>query len=325
MPIVNATQGFPCPYRVYLANSVYARLIGLLGTTGSDPTMALWFVPCSSIHTFGMNYPIDALYLDGDGRVVRILQGLEPNRVLMPVPSVKSVLELPAGAARLCRFQVNDRLEVKPDDRFRPDPKRLGALMHWPLNILIAFLWGRFVVAALNQWILDSNFLNFGIVIHNTLLMFFFLSRRKSLAVSSRPLDWIIPILTLCGAMLLRPIADGPQPWAPFSLWLQSLGITGIVFSLLSLGKSFGVVPANRKIVSAGAYRIVRHPLYLSEIVFYTGFVSANPSAGNGLLVLAIMAGQLYRSISEETLLAIDPFYRSYQKKVRYRFIPGLF
>ncbi len=325
MPIVNATQGIPCPYRVYLANSIYARLIGLLGTTGSDPTMALWFVPCSSIHTFGMNYPIDALYLDGEGRVVRILQSLRPNQVLMPVPTVKSVLELPAGAARLCRFRVNDRLDVVPDDRYQPDPRRLGTLMHWPMNILIAFLWGRFVLTALNQWVLDSNFLNFGIVIHNTLLMIFFLMRRKSLMVSSRFLDWIIPILTLCGAMLLRPAVVDLRSGAVVSVWLQCFGIAGIIFSLLSLGKSFGVVPANRKIVSAGAYRFVRHPLYLSEIMFYTGFVSANPSAKNALLILMIMAGQLYRSISEETLLSIDPFYRSYRKKVRYRFIPGLF
>jgi protein-S-isoprenylcysteine O-methyltransferase Ste14 len=162
-------------------------------------------------------------------------------------------------------------------------------------------------------------------MIHNTLLMFFFLMRRKSMMVSSKPLDWVIPFLTLCGAMLLRPTAVAWQSGVPISIWLQCLGITGIIFSLLSLGKSFGVIPANRKIVSDGAYRIVRHPLYLSEIVFYTGFVSGNPSVKNALLILMILAGQLYRSISEETLLSIDPFYRSYQKKVRYRFIPGLF
>ena len=325
MPIVNATPGIPCPYRVYLANTLSSRLIGLLGTTGSDPEMALWIVPCSSIHTFGMKYPIDALFLDGEGRVVRILQHLMPNRVLKPVPSVKSVLELPAGASLQFGLRLNDRLQVTPDGRFQPDLRRLGALMHWPMNALIAFLWGRFVLAALNQWIFDSNPLNFMIVIHNTLLMFFFLMRRKSLTVSSRPLDWAIPIFTLCGAMLLRPAAVAGQSRVLISVWFQCLGVAGIIFSLLSLGKSFGVIPANRKIVCAGAYRIVRHPLYLSEIVFYTGFVSGNPSMKNGLLVLMILAGQLYRSISEETLLAIDPSYRSYQKRVRYRFIPGLF
>jgi protein-S-isoprenylcysteine O-methyltransferase Ste14/uncharacterized membrane protein (UPF0127 family) len=325
MPLLNATQGIPCPYRVYLANSVYARMIGLLGTDGSDPAMALWFVPCSSIHTFGMNYPIDALYLDEEERVVRILQHVKPNQVFMPVPAVKSVLELPAGAAGRCGFRVNDRLEVVPDDRYQPDPRRLGNLMHWPLNALIAVMWGRFVLAALNQCLVDSHPLTFGIVIHNTLLMFFFLLRRKSLMVSSRALDWVIPVLTLCGALMLRPTDSVPQFRATASAWLQCCGVSGIIFSLLSLGKSFGIVTANRKIVCAGAYRIVRHPLYISEIVFYSGFVTGNPSLQNVILILLILAGQLYRSVSEETLLAIDPSYRSYREKVRYRFIPGLF
>jgi protein-S-isoprenylcysteine O-methyltransferase Ste14/uncharacterized membrane protein (UPF0127 family) len=325
MPLLNATQGIPCPYRVYLANSVYARMIGLLGTDGSDPAMALWFVPCSSIHTFGMNYPIDALYLDAQERVVRILQHVKPNQVFMPVKEVKSVLELPAGGAGRCGFRVNDRLEVVPDDRYQPDPRRLGSLMHWPLNIMIALLWGRFVLAALNQCLLESHPLNFLIVIHNTLLMFFFLMRRKSLMVSSKALDWVIPVLTLCGALMLRPSDPGQQFRATASAWLQCFGLTGIIVSLLSLGKSFGIVPANRKIVCAGAYRIVRHPLYISEILFYTGFVSGNPSPANMLLILMILAGQLYRSVSEENLLAVDPSYRSYREKVRYRFIPGLF
>jgi protein-S-isoprenylcysteine O-methyltransferase Ste14/uncharacterized membrane protein (UPF0127 family) len=325
MPIMNATRGIRCPYRVYLADTLSARLVGLLGTDGSDPELALWIVPCSSIHTFGMKFAIDALFLDGEGRVVRILEQLKPNQVLKPVSSVKSVLELPAGASLRSGFRVNDLLQVTPDDRFHPDPKRLGALMHWPMNVLIAFLWGRFVLAALNQWNVESNPLNFGIVVHNALLMFFFLMRRKSGTISSRPMDWVIPMLTLSGAMLLRPAAAAAQSGALISVWLQCIGVSGIIFSLMSLGKSFGVIPANRKIVSAGAYRIVRHPLYLSEIVFYAGFVSGNPSPKNVLLVLMILAGQLYRSVSEENLLAVDPSYRSYQKRVRFRFIPGLF
>jgi protein-S-isoprenylcysteine O-methyltransferase Ste14 len=197
--------------------------------------------------------------------------------------------------------------------------------MHWPLNGLIAVLWGRFVLAALNQCLIESHPLTFGIMIHNTLLMFFFLMRRKSLMVSSKALDWVIPFLTLCGALMLRPAEADPQFRATASAWLQCFGLTGIIFSLLSLGKSFGIVPANRKIVCAGAYRVVRHPLYFSEIVFYTGFVSADPSLKNVVLILMILAGQLYRSVSEESLLAFDPSYRSYREKVRYRFIPGLF
>jgi protein-S-isoprenylcysteine O-methyltransferase Ste14/uncharacterized membrane protein (UPF0127 family) len=324
MPIMNMTKETMYPFRVYAADKMLARLVGLLGTAEEDPEKALYIVPCSGIHTFGMKYPIDVLFLNAEGRVVWVEHSLQSNRIVKPVIPSKSVLELPAGAAQTCGIRLNDNLQVVPDDASRPDLKRMGGLMHWPLNLFIAFLWGRFVLAALSQWAGESSFLNLGIVVHNTLLMCFFLTRRNSITISSRVMDWVVPSLTLCGAMMLRPF-DPEGGTALFSAWLQCAGLAGIIFSLLSLGKSFGIVPANRKIVCAGAYRIVRHPLYLSEMVFYAGFLSGNPSARNVLLVLLILAGQLYRSVSEEHLLALDSSYRSYKQRVRYRFIPGVF
>ncbi len=325
MPILNMTNGTTCPLRVYEASKSYARLVGLLGTAAPDPQKALHIVPCSGIHTIGMKYPIDVLFLNAFGMVVDVKHQLESNRVVKSVPAAKSVVELPAGALRRWDIRLNDMLKVVPDDRHRPGLKMLGGLGHWPMNVFIALLWGNFVFSALRQWAGEASFLNSGILIHNTLLMCFFLLRRNSSEISSRFLDWLIPVFTMCGALMLRSAAPAGEGPGTVSVWLQCAGLSGIIFSLLSLGKSFGVVPANRKIVCAGAYRVVRHPLYLSEMVFYAGFLAGNPSMRNGLLVLAILVGQLYRSLSEEHLLALDEAYRLYKMRVRYRFIPGLF
>jgi protein-S-isoprenylcysteine O-methyltransferase Ste14/uncharacterized membrane protein (UPF0127 family) len=325
MPIKNLTRETTYAFGVVAADRMLARLVGLLGTAGPDPEKALYIVPCSGIHTFGMKYPIDVLFLSKEGRVIRVEHRLESGKIVKPVLPVKSVLELPAGAVREFDIRLNDCLQVVPDCASRPDLRRMGNLLHWPMNAFIAFLWSRFVLAALNGLASSANLLNFGIVAHNTLLMCFFLLRRNSITISSRVLDWVIPVLTLCGALLLRPVAWDGGGSALVSEWLQVAGLTGIIFSLMSLGKSFGIVPANRKVVCAGAYRIVRHPLYLSEMVFYVGFLSGNASPRNVLLVLMVLAGQLYRSVSEERLLALDSSYRSYKQRVRYRFIPGLF
>jgi protein-S-isoprenylcysteine O-methyltransferase Ste14/uncharacterized membrane protein (UPF0127 family) len=325
MPIVNTTRGTTCPLRVLTADRAPARLVGLLGTVRPDPTVALHIVPCSGIHTFGMKYPIDALFLDAKGRVVQTEQRVASNKVVKPVFPAKSVLELPAGAIREWNIRLNDRMRVVSDGASRPDLKGAAALLHRPMNAFIAFLWCRFVLIALNGWFLRADPLNFGIVLHNTLLTFFFLFRRNSREISLRPLDWVIPVLTLSGALMLKPGPSGGGAPGFLSFWIQCLGMAGIIFSLLSLGRSFGIVPANRKIVGAGAYGIVRHPMYLSEMVFYAGFLAGNPSVWNALLVLTILAGQLYRSVSEEHLLATDPEYHSYRQRVRFRFIPGLF
>jgi len=325
MPMRNLTKGTAIPFRIFEANSFFPRLIGLLGTDKPDPHGALWIVPCSGIHTFGMHYPIDVLFLDKDGHIVRSKNHLKPGRFLKTVPSAESVVELPAGSIHRYGLDKGNRLRVVPDEAHRPGLKTLGHALQKPLDMFIALLWGQFIFSALNQWIVDKHPLSLGILIHNTLLMYFFLMRRKSLLTSSRLLDWVIPFLTLCGALLLRPTPFAEYPLSFCSGWLQCTGIAGIIFSLLCLGKSFGIIPANRRIVCIGAYRIVRHPLYVSEMVFYTGFLLGNPSMENGLLVLMILVGQLYRSISEEHLLALDPSYRYYKQKVRYRFIPGLF
>jgi uncharacterized membrane protein (UPF0127 family) len=70
------------------------RMRGLLG---SSPDRALLLRGTRSIHTFGMRYPIDAMLLDADLRVVEVVH-LEPRRLLRPRRDVRHVLEVPAPA-----------------------------------------------------------------------------------------------------------------------------------------------------------------------------------------------------------------------------------
>ena len=95
--------------------------------------------------------------------------------------------------------------------------------------------------------------------------------------------------------------------------------------ALLSLGRSFGIVPANRGIKRAGLYRIVRHPIYASELIFHLGYLLTNPSGRNMVLVVLVIAGQVYRLLAEERLLSGDAAYLDYVRSVRYRLVPGIF
>jgi len=325
MPLVDPKNGKTYPFMIYQADKFLPRLIGLLGTSQSDPHRALHIDPCSSIHTFWMKYTIDVLFLDKDGCIVHAIPNLQANKITKNVANAKSVLELPAGSILKHNLKVGDRLDIHADQEYRPNIDALKNLFHWPVNVFIALMWSKFVLLAVTDLMLHRDPLNLGILIHNTLLFLLFLTRRKSTDTSYRIIDWVVPICVMTFVMLLRIGRSTDGTFYLVSGIFQTVGIAGMIVSLASLGRSFGVIPANRRIKYSGAYKIVRHPLYTSEIIFYIGFLIGNLTIRNCLFVVLIMAGQFWRSLAEEKLLSKDIQYRSYLNSVQYRFIPGLF
>ena len=102
-------------------------------------------------------------------------------------------------------------------------------------------------------------------------------------------------------------------------------GILWQLFAKASLRRSFGLLPANRGIVTRGAYRLVRHPIYFGYFITDMGFLSTNFGWRNLLVYGGLYALQIGRLLREERLLSRDPEYRAYQAIVRYRVIPGVF
>jgi uncharacterized protein len=84
--------------RVATAEGVVARTLGLAGLEAMPPERALHIPRCRSVHTLGMRFPLDLLWLDAAGAVVRVDRGVPPNR-LRACRRARSVLEVDAGAA----------------------------------------------------------------------------------------------------------------------------------------------------------------------------------------------------------------------------------
>jgi len=84
--------------RITVADSFFSRLKGLLGTSSLPRGEGLWLVPCKAVHTFGMRFPIDLLFLDCEHRVVSSIIWLVPNRITAFYRGAASVLELSAGS-----------------------------------------------------------------------------------------------------------------------------------------------------------------------------------------------------------------------------------
>ncbi len=151
-----------------------------------------------------------------------------------------------------------------------------------------------------------------------------FLCRRRSMATSSRPLDWLVA----AGGWLpfaFRPTDAHGTAAATIGMGTQVIGLALTVGCYSALGRSFGVVAANRGLKTGGPYRLVRHPIYFAHFVTLTGFVVANFQPYNVALLAAIAAFQLLRIRAEERVLTETDAYAEYRQRVRWRLIPGVY
>lgn len=96
---------------VWHATGYFARLRGLLGRSIEEGG-GLMLSPCSSIHTVGMQYKIDAVYLDRAWRVLRVDEALDKGKFWPMQRGARHVLELPEGSARKNGIIAGDTLEV---------------------------------------------------------------------------------------------------------------------------------------------------------------------------------------------------------------------
>lgn len=111
--LVNLTRGCILANRLQKARGFWERAKGLLGRSSLQEGEGLLIEPCAWIHTFGMAFPIDVIFLDGEGEVVYICPSLRPNRLGSFIRRAHSVLELPAGTIARSGTKVGDRLEER--------------------------------------------------------------------------------------------------------------------------------------------------------------------------------------------------------------------
>ena len=113
MRVVNRTREILLGDKVRTAQTFLSRLAGLLGTAAIAEGEGLWIVPCRTVHTLGMRYPIDVAFLDARGIVVGILEGLPPNRVGRVFRAARGALELRAGTFAATGTMPGDLLEFE--------------------------------------------------------------------------------------------------------------------------------------------------------------------------------------------------------------------
>lgn len=148
--------------------------------------------------------------------------------------------------------------------------------------------------------------------------------RRESRRLSRSPWDWLVALGGSFTVLLVRP-ATAAVAAESVGVALQLAGTLFEVYGKIYLGRSFGIVAADRGIVVRGPYRIIRHPIYLGYFVTHVGFLLANWSSRNIVIYVIEYFFQVARILSEERFLKEDDRYQNYCERVRYRLIPGVF
>ena len=99
-----------------VADSYVRRLVGLLGKTKkwAQRGRGLWIVPSSGVHTIGMMFPIDLIFLNKEKRVVHVEEYVRPFRISKVSLKAVSVLELPPHTIYSTGTQIGDKIEITP-------------------------------------------------------------------------------------------------------------------------------------------------------------------------------------------------------------------
>lgn len=112
MPVTNLDKKTWLATKIRKADTFLTRLLGLLRRKRLAPEEALWLVPGKAVHTVGMKFPIDVIFIDRNKKVIAIVPSLPPNRATRVYLGAHSILELPTGTIAKTCTEAGDRLDI---------------------------------------------------------------------------------------------------------------------------------------------------------------------------------------------------------------------
>src|SRR6266516_4045341 len=163
------------------------------------------------------------------------------------------------------------------------------------------------------------------LVVSEALVVVLTITRRPAALVDRSPAAGIVTLMSLAGPPLLR--AGHLTAVLPdiVTACISACGLILVITGKITLGRSFGLVPANRGVVVGGPYSFVRHPIYTGYLIAHLSFLIANPTPLNAIIIGLADGALIIRALMEERVLVRDVVYQAYCRRVGWHLVPGLF
>jgi protein-S-isoprenylcysteine O-methyltransferase Ste14 len=190
-----------------------------------------------------------------------------------------------------------------------------------------AFISGLFVLLATAigaEFVKTGHLTGLLLLVSELLVVVLTVVRRPAAVVDRTLVTRMVSGISIVGVYFIRPMGEALLADI-VTACISGAGLLVIITGKLTLGRSFGLLPANRGIVCRGIYTVVRHPIYAGYLVTHAAFLLAHPTAWNIALLIASDLALLVRAVYEERTLALDAEYADYMSRVRWRVVPGAF
>jgi len=204
----------------------------------------------------------------------------------------------------------------------RPEIEQLADVV---ARAVIVLLFSMMAVRFAGDFLATGRVTGLLLLVSEALVVMLTVVRRSAAAVDRSARARLLTVLSMLGPPLLQPAHVAAILPQSLTVAASAVGLVIVIAGKLTLGRSFGLMPANRGVVSSGIYRIVRHPIYLGYLITHVAFLVATPSAWNIAALFAADSALLARAVCEEQTLSRDERYRAYQQTVRWRICPGVF
>ncbi len=190
---------------------------------------------------------------------------------------------------------------------------------------LICVLFGLLCANIFRDFMATGHVTGLLLLASESLVVVLTVVRRRARFTDHSMAATITTIISVAGPPLLRPGSAPALVPDAVTAALSAIGLIIVIVGKMTLGRSFGIAPANRGVVIGGPYGIVRHPIYTGYLVTHVGFVVAHPSAVNITVLLIADGALIIRALIEERVLGSDAAYRAYCQRVAWHLVPGLF
>jgi len=184
-----------------------------------------------------------------------------------------------------------------------------------------------FVVELYRRWVVGHvNFPRAVLGLQLLVIIVLMVLRTAPVRVTPNPRFWLLAFVTTYATLGFTAYAgQGVSLISPIvGNGLAVVSMIILMYALLSLGRNIGFIPAQRKVVTKGAYGFVRHPIYTGTFVSLLAFVLRSYSVLNLTMAVVLIALLMVRGVVEERFLQADAGYAAYLQEVRWRWFPGI-